>query len=521
MNLLIEILAILVIGLYSVALLFIFSYSVAQLNLVVVYLKNKRTDRTKKPGQRLAVGEEPVVTVQLPIYNEVYVAERLLDCISKLDYPGPKLQIQVLDDSTDETAELIHKKVRDLQRKGFDIQHVRRPEREGFKAGALSYGLQFARGEFIAIFDSDFLPEKDFLKKTIPSFTDMAVGVVQTRWEHLNKNYSLLTRLQAFGLDAHFSIEQKGRNAGHHFINFNGTAGVWRKRCIEDSGGWQSDTLTEDLDLSYRAQLKGWKFLFVEEVCAPAELPVTMNALKNQQYRWNKGAAECVRKNLPKVFRQKNLSWGTKLHAVFHLTNSTLFVAVMITALLSIPMMVIKHHFPQFHFLFLYASFFLVGFLLLGVFYFIAMAQREKQFPHNLAKFIHRFPVFLSVSMGLALHNATAVIEGYAGKKTSFIRTPKFNIISSQQSWRSNKYLKGGVTWMTLFEGLLFLYFASGILLAFYLADYGLVPFHLMLMFGFGIVFYYSMIHSGGSVTNPKNLLKQEKLFAEKIIPAH
>jgi len=521
MNSLLEILAIVVIGIYSLALLFIFTYSVAQLNLVVVYLRNKITSRNKKPAQQITIGEEPIVTVQLPVYNELYVAERLLDCIAQLDYPQSKLQIQVLDDSTDETVALIHQKVSELQRQGFDIHHVRRPDREGFKAGALSYGLQLARGEFIAIFDSDFLPEIDFLKRTIPSFADEKIGVVQTRWEHLNKNYSLLTQLQAFGLDAHFSIEQKGRNAGQHFINFNGTAGVWRKRCISDSGGWQSDTLTEDLDLSYRAQLKGWKFLFLEEVCTPGELPVTMNALKNQQYRWNKGAAECVRKNLPKVLRQRNLPLVTKLHAIFHLMNSTLFVAIMITAVLSIPMMLIKQHFPQFHFLFLYATFFLVGFLGLGMFYFIAMVQREKQFPRNMMKFIQRFPVFISVSMGLALHNAKAVIEGYSGRETSFIRTPKFNIISSQQSWKSNKYLKKGISWMTVFEGLLVLYFAFGILLAFYLADFGLLPFHIMLMFGFGTVFYYSMIQSGGSVSNPRSLSKQEALFAEKIIPVH
>jgi hypothetical protein len=246
-----------------------------------------------------------------------------------------------------------------------------------------------------------------------------------------------------------------------------------------------------------------------------------MNALKNQQYRWNKGAAECVRKNLPKVLRQKKLSFGTKLHAIFHLMNSTLFVAIMITAVLSIPMMLIKQHFPQFHFLFLYASYFLVGFFGLGVFYFIAMVQHEKQFPRNVAKFIQKFPLFLSVSMGLALHNAAAVIEGYSGRKTSFIRTPKFNITSSQQSWKSNKYLKRGITWMTVLEGLLFLYFASGILLAFYLADFGLLPFHLMLTFGFAFVFYYSVVHSRPFLSSPKKLESEESAFVKRISAAH
>src|ERR1043165_1958100 len=323
-----EVIAIVVIIVYACALLFIFMYSVAQLNLVIAYLRNKVVSRNKNSVPALLDGSEPGVTVQLPVYNELYVAERLIDCITQLDYPGEKLEIQVLDDSTDETRELIEKKVFEFQKQGFNIHHIHRSNREGFKAGALAHGLQYAHGEFIAIFDSDFLPGKDFLKKTLPSFTDEKVGVVQTHWDHVNKNYSLMTQLQAFGLDAHFSIEQKGRNAGGHFINFNGTAGVWRRRCIEDSGGWQSDTLTEDLDLSYRAQLKGWKFIFLEEVLAPAELPVTMSALKNQQYRWNKGAAECVKKNLPGVLKQKNLSLSIKLHAAFHLLNSSVFVAI-------------------------------------------------------------------------------------------------------------------------------------------------------------------------------------------------
>ena len=498
-----EAIAIIVVIVYSLALLFIFSYSIAQLNLVIVYLRNKILSRNKNSTPLLRDENEPIFTIQLPIYNELYVAERLIDCITQLDYPKQKLEIQVLDDSTDETQELIAKKVLEFQKQGFDIHHVRRSTREGFKAGALAYGLKSARGELITIFDSDFLPAKDFLKKTIPSFANEKVGVVQTHWNHVNKNYSLLTQLQAFGLDAHFSIEQKGRNAGGHFINFNGTAGVWRRQCIEDSGGWQSDTLTEDLDLSYRAQLKGWKFIFLEEVFAPAELPVTMSALKNQQYRWNKGAAECVKKNLPKVLKQKDLSPLTKLHAVFHLMNSTVFVAIMITALLSIPMLLIKNHFPQLHLFFLYASFFLAGFLLLGIFYFTALVQQEKHFPKNLFIFLKMFPLFLSVSMGLAFHNAVAVLEGYLGKKTSFVRTPKFNILSPQETWKNNKYLDRGISHVTVMEGLLALYFAFGIFLAFYFGDFGLLPFHIMLTFGFAFVFYYSVAQSG-SFTSSK-----------------
>jgi cellulose synthase/poly-beta-1,6-N-acetylglucosamine synthase-like glycosyltransferase len=492
-----EILSIIVILVYSVALLFIFSYSISQLNLVFLYLHSKRTKQPDSEKLLMVLNaEEPMVTVQLPVYNELYVAERLIDCIVKLEYPKDKLEIQLLDDSTDETQHIIAQKVKQYQQEGFLIHHIQRNNRYGFKAGALSNGLQFAAGEFIAIFDSDFLPPVDFLKKTIRVFSNDKVGVVQTRWDHLNKNYSMLTRLQAFGLDAHFSIEQKGRSAGHHFINFNGTAGVWRKKCIQDAGGWESDTLTEDLDLSYRAQLKGWKFIYLEEVDSPAELPVTMSALKNQQYRWNKGAAECVKKNLKSVLVNKDLSLRTRLHALFHLMNSTVFVAIMITALLSIPMLLIKDQFPDFHLIFFFATFFLLGFLALGIFYFISLLQQESKFYPALFRFVKTFPLFLSVTMGLSLHNAVAVIEGYAGKKTSFIRTPKFNLLAGSQKWKSNKYHEKKINWITIAEGLLALYFTSGILLGISIGDCGLLPFHMMLTFGFGFVFYLSVSQS-------------------------
>lgn len=263
-----------------------------------------------------------------------------------------------------------------------------------------------------------------------------------------------------------------------------------------DSGGWQSDTLTEDLDLSYRAQLRGWKFLFMEEVGTPAELPVTMSALKNQQYRWNKGAAECARKNLADVLKQKGIGTGKKLNATFHLLNSTVFIAIMITSILSIPVLFIKHQFPALNTVFLFASFFLVGFLMLAGFYYTAFIQTQKKFPANLFRFVWLFPLFLSVSMGLALHNAIAVLEGFAGRKTSFIRTPKFNITSPQDTWRGNKYHVKGLSWITVMEATLAAYFTCGILLAIRLDDYGLLPFHVMLAVGYAIVFIYSINHT-------------------------
>ena len=485
---------ILLIILYAIPLLFVFTYSLIQLNLVYLYLKNK-----KENCQSNRISDtvyEPVVTIQLPLYNEKYVVERLIDCITKIDYPKEKLEIQVLDDSTDESFDIAAKKVIEYKEKGFDIQHIKRSERNGFKAGALAYGLNICRGEYVAIFDADFMPFDTFLKDTIPHFVNDKIGVVQTKWEHLNLNYSLLTKLQAFGLDAHFSIEQVGRNQGNHFINFNGTAGVWRKKCIEDAGGWSSDTLTEDLDLSYRAQLKGWEFKYLENVQSPSELPVAMNALKNQQFRWTKGAAECVKKNLFKVLKDGKLSFGTKFHALFHLMNSTIFICIVIMSLLSVPLLIIKENYPDYRLLFNLASLFMSSLLILIVFYWVSYKENEKK--GGFWSFLLRFPIFLSVSMGLSLHNAIAVIEGYIGKKSPFLRTPKFNVKENtgNAAWSSNEYLKSSITWMSLLELFFAIYFLSGIYLAFRYHDFGLFPFHIMLFGGYLYVFWKSTFHS-------------------------
>lgn len=481
-----------VLVIYTLAMLFIFFYSIIQGHLVILYLRMKRIEKKKTEKENLQ-NEFPFVTVQLPIYNELYVVERLIECISEFDYPKDKFEIQVLDDSTDETIEITKKKISEIKSKGINIYHIRRKDRVGFKAGALAHGLNLSKGEFIAVFDADFLPHKDFLLKTVPNFQNKSIGVVQTKWEHLNENYSLLTRLQAFGLDAHFTVEQGGRNAGNHFINFNGTAGIWRKACIIDAGGWQSDTLTEDLDLSYRAQLKGWKFIYLENVGSPAELPMAMNALKTQQFRWTKGAAECAKKNLPAFLRSKNLSLTTKIHGLFHLLNSGIFISIVLTSLLSIPLLYVKCHLQQFADMYKYGGIFLVSLLLLSVFYYTALLAKEKNALMSLGAFLFKFPLFLSVSMGLSLHNAIAVIEGYTGKKTPFVRTPKFN---SSGNWKTNKYLVSAINPLTILEGVLAIYFFSGILFAFHCNDFGLLPLHIMLAFGFGTVCYYSFVHS-------------------------
>lgn len=479
---------------YALFAVFILLYSIVQLGLVVSYLKKK--SKHNVAPKVINENDLPMVTVQLPVYNELYVIERLIDTVANFNYPNNKLEIQVLDDSTDETSGIISQKVNFWQEKGIDIHHIQRTNRTGFKAGALKYGLEICKGEFIAIFDADFVPEKDFLIKTIPYFQDEKVGVVQTKWEHLNKNYSILTKLQAFALDAHFSVEQGGRNFANHFINFNGTAGVWRKETILDSGNWEADTLTEDLDLSYRAQLKGWKFIFKEEIGSPAELPAEMNALKSQQYRWTKGAAECTVKNLGKVIKHTNYSLWTKTNAIFHLMNSFLFIAILSIAILSIPLFLLKANHPEYAFFFKLAVISLFSFAVIGILYFISFAKMYKNKGLALLHFIYYFPLFLSFSMGLSLHNSVAVTEGYIGKKTPFIRTPKFNLTNKKDSWKNNKYYKVNLSWVTIAESLLALYFVYGIYLSFKWNDYGMLPFFIMLTLGFSTISFYSLKHS-------------------------
>jgi len=481
------------IALYAGMLTFIFLYALVQLSLVVHYVRNKR----KVKIEPLGFDTWPRVTIQLPVFNERYVVDRLIKATMEIDYPIDRLEVQILDDSTDDTRDLIEQIVARYQEQGRNIVHIHRTNRSGFKAGALAGGLQTASGEFVAIFDADFVPKPDFLYQTVPHFSDPKIGVVQSRWEHLNEKHSLLTQMQAFGLDAHFTVEQGGRNAGGHFINFNGTGGVWRKACIEDAGGWQSDTLTEDLDLSYRAQLNGWKFHFVEELGSPAELPATMNALKTQQFRWTKGAAECARKNLGKVLRAP-LGWSTKIHATFHLMNSFLFVCILLTALLSVPMLVIKDTYPEFKNLFVYGSFFISSLLILTLFYWVSFVHRETK--PKLKTFLFKFPLFLSVSMGMSFHNAVAVFEGLIGIKSPFVRTPKFNIEQGSDRWKANVYLNSAMNGGTLIEGLLTLYFIGALYLAYYLGDFGLAPYHFMLALGFGAVYFYSVFHSRGQL---------------------
>nr|WP_321221913.1 cellulose synthase family protein [uncultured Psychroserpens sp.] len=472
-------------------------YALAQLNLLFNYLSSKKADKTCETFDFSNEEEIPLVTIQLPVFNEMYVMERLLDNIALIDYPKDKLEIQVLDDSTDETVGTTREQIEKLKVTGLDIKHITRTDRSGFKAGALKEGLKIAKGEYIAIFDADFLPQKNWLKRTILYFKDPQIGVVQTRWGHINRNYSILTKIQAFALDAHFTLEQVGRNSKGHFINFNGTAGVWRKQCILDAGNWEGDTLTEDLDLSYRAQLKNWKFKYLEDVETPAELPVVISAARSQQFRWNKGGAENFRKMFSRVIKSNNISAKTKVHGLLHLLNSTMFLNVFIVAVLSIPMLYIKNEYAHLRFYFYFMSFFVMSTVIFFVCYWFMYKEIYGSGFKKFFGYIGMFFTFFSIAMGFSLHNSIAVLEGHAGKRSEFVRTPKFNISTLKDSWKGNKYLKKKLSSHVILEGILMLYFAFGLYSAFVVGDqggdFGLFPFHLMLFIGFGYVFFKSL----------------------------
>ena len=482
-----------IIIIYTLALLLIFFYSISQLQLLLNYLKAKKQVDASEKFNLKDLSETPFVTIQLPLYNELYVVERLLKNIAKIEYPREKLEIQVLDDSTDASVEKIKTLVDQLQKTGLDIQHITRKDRSGFKAGALKEGLKIAKGEFIAIFDSDFLPKKDWLLQTVPYFKDPEIGVVQTRWGHINRDYSLLTKIQAFALDFHFILEQTGRNFGRHFINFNGTAGIWRKECILDAGNWSGDTLTEDLDLSYRAQLKHWKFKYLEDVETPAELPVAISAARSQQFRWNKGAAENFKKNFKKLLKDKTVPFGTKFHAFFHLLNSSMFLIILVLAVLSIPVLFIKNNNPQFGWYFNLVAFFLVSTVIFFLCYYAAYAKIHGKSFKSFLKFIGVFFTFFSLAMGFSVHNSLAVLEGHLGKKSAFIRTPKFNVSSLNDSWKKNIYIQQKFSLSIGVEFALWLYFGFGLYSAFMLNDFSLAIFHLMLFIGFGFVVFRSV----------------------------
>ncbi|TYP77248.1 cellulose synthase family protein [Aquimarina intermedia] len=482
-----------IIIIYTLALLIIFLYSLTQLNLLFNYIKSQRQPDESPVFNFENSQEIPFVTIQLPVYNELYVMERLLDNIAQLEYPKDKLEIQVLDDSTDESVQSTAAQIKMLRATGLDIKHICREDRSGFKAGALKEGLKIAKGEFVAIFDADFLPGKQWLLRTIPFFKDSSIGVVQTRWGHINRNYSLLTKIQAFALDFHFTMEQVGRNYNNHFINFNGTAGVWRKKCILDAGNWQGDTLTEDLDLSYRAQMKKWKFKYLEDVETPAELPIVISAARSQQFRWNKGAAENFQKLFWKLLKDSTVPFKTKLHSFFHLLNSSLFLLVLLVAVLSVPILYIKNSNPLFSWYFNVIAFFALSTVIFFFCYWYTFKRIHGKGFWKFMEYIKMFFTFFSIAMGFSVHNSVAVLEGHLGKKSEFIRTPKFNVSTLKNNLKDNKYINKNISGNTIIEALLMGYFGFALYSAFKLQDFGLFLFHMMLFLGFGFVFIKSI----------------------------
>jgi len=466
----------LVLATYFFVLIILAGYGWHRYYLVYVYMKHR--DRVPVPAG--CFEQLPVVTVQLPIYNEMYVVDRLIDAVSRLDYPRDRLEIQVLDDSTDETRSIAELAVRRAAAQGVDIRYFHRANRAGFKAGALEAGMRVARGEFLAIFDADFIPAPDFIHRTIHHFVDPKVGLVQARWGHVNADYSLLTKIQSILLDGHFVLEHGGRNRAGHFFNFNGTAGIWRRQAIEDGGGWQHDTLTEDLDLSYRAQLQGWQFRFLPDVVSPAEVPVEMNAFKSQQHRWAKGSIQTCRKLLPRIL-QSDQPLGVKAEAFFHLTANFNYVLMVVLSLLMFPSMVIRYNMGWYEMLLIDVPLFLAATASVANFY--VVCQREL-YPREWLARLKYLPFLMSIGIGLAVNNSRAVFEALTGKQTDFNRTPKYRIEDASDEWIGKRYRQANIG-QPIFELALGLYFTFTVFYALSNRIYGTLPFLILFQVGF------------------------------------
>jgi cellulose synthase/poly-beta-1,6-N-acetylglucosamine synthase-like glycosyltransferase len=443
----------------------------------LVYLYMKYRDRQPKQGPPLS--PLPVVTIQLPLYNEMYVADRLIDAVCKIEYPRELLEIQVLDDSTDETRSIAELAVRRLASQGVDIKYLHRTDRTGYKAGALEAGLNVARGEYVGVFDADFIPTADFLTRLMPHFADPGVAMVQARWGHINEDYSLLTKIQAILLDGHFVLEHGGRNRGGRFFNFNGTAGVWRRTAIADAGGWQHDTLTEDLDLSYRAQLRGWRFVFVQDLIAPAEVPVEMNAFKSQQHRWAKGSIQTCMKLLPQILRA-DVPLGVKVEAFFHLTANFNYILMCILSVLIFPSMVIRYNMGWYEMLLIDVPLFFAATFSFCNFYLVCQREVHTDWKAR-AMYV---PFLMSVGIGLSINNTRAVFEALFHRESEFKRTPKYRIEANADEWIGKKY-RQSVAVQPLIELAFGLYFTWTAFYALANGIYGTLPFLVLFMVGF------------------------------------
>ena len=492
----------LVIGTYLAVLLVLAVYGLHRTALISMYYRNRH--RRPRPAGRFS--ELPAVTVQLPLYNEMYVAERLLDSVAGIHYPRDRFQIQVLDDSTDETQEICKRKIADLGARfpELDIEYIHRTDRTGFKAGALHNGLQTAKGEFILIFDADFLPTADILERCIDHFSDPKVAVVQCRWEHVNRNYSALTEVQALMLDGHFIMEHAGRNWSGRFFNFNGTAGIWRRSAIADAGDWQHDTLTEDMDLSYRAQLRGWKFVYLPEIAAPAELPVEMSAFKSQQFRWAKGSVQVAKKLLGTIFRS-SATWEQKSEAFFHLTNNLAYPLLLVLSILLLPNLALRTHHGWREVLLIDFPLFFGTTLSVAGFYIasqreIALLRNPDAKPHVAWRVLSRLPLVMSIGIGLCVNQTRAVLEALAGKETEFVRTPKHGVGSTDSSWWSKKY-RSAKSVTPFIELGMAAYFVIAIGVAIDHGHYLSLPFLGLFLWGFGYVGWVSLWQGGVGVS--------------------
>jgi len=462
---------------YFIVLIILAAYGGHRYWLVYLYYKNQKNKTTQPPSQ---FEDLPRVTVQLPIFNEQYVVDRLLDAVCKLNYPREKLDIQLLDDSTDETVEVARGLVERYKKLGNPVTYIHRENRHGFKAGALENGLQSSKGEFVAIFDADFVPPADFLLKCIHHFSDPKIGMVQTRWTHINRNYSLLTQVEAILLDGHFVLEHSGRARSGVFFNFNGTAGMWRRKAIDEAGGWEHDTLTEDTDLSYRAQLKGWKFLYLQDVECPAELPVEMTAFKTQQARWAKGLIQVSKKILPQVF-SSDASRHQKVEAWYHLTANLSYPLMIVLSVLLLPAMIIRFYQGWFQMLYIDLPLFMASTFSISSFY---LVSQKELFPKSWFRSLLYLPLLMALGIGLTITNTRAVLEALIGKQTSFVRTPKYRVETKKDKVGATKYRKrlGWIPWIEIAIGC---YFALTVYYAIDNENYFTVPFLLLFVIGY------------------------------------
>jgi cellulose synthase/poly-beta-1,6-N-acetylglucosamine synthase-like glycosyltransferase len=453
--------------------------------------------------------DSPSVTIQLPIYNEKYVATRLVDAVCAMDYPKNKIRIMVLDDSDDDTVTLIGTLVQKYQKQGFHIEHIQRKTRTGYKAGALKYAMKSTDTEFVAIFDADFIPPKWFLKKSIPHFAKSNIGLVQCRWGHVNENYSPITKVQALSLDFHFLIEQKAKSNSHLFMNFNGTAGIWKRECIEDAGGWHTATLVEDLDLSYRAQMKGWKCLFLPDIVVDAELPVQMNAAKRQQFRWAKGSIQCAIKLLTNIIVKRKIAITTKFQAFIQLTRHIVF-PLMLIQFLSLPILLAAK--VNLHVVSFLPAITIATYLAMGPgAYLLILHTLYKESWKEKAKHL---PTLLIYSAGISVNNTVAVFDAVLGKKNEFLRTPKYGIINKTDDWRQKAY-NLPFTKTTLLEIFFGIYGILGIMISIFSNNPIFAPIIGIQTIGFFYIAYLSLSHSRYKRIKSKqntSLTKEEKM---------